>query len=194
MPLVPKRRMNCWFQAPVDAVIDHEYIDLTIISNYEGLKCAGEDVNDVIKSVSKHGDPELLYLLDLDLSQWKWHLSVLDATGDNFDCLVAFAAELTYIQGLCSVVIQSSDEQGGGVNPCLFHFVDLLRVRVVGDFHRFLGVDTPFADASWDRSFQTSGVHIAPNGGSTHIQIRANGVHGNVPFPARGIRLAVLEN
>lgn len=58
-------------------------------------------------------------------------------TGSNIDCVVVFAAELTYKHGISSVAVRSADERGDEVNLYRLHFLNLLRGRIVGDFHGF---------------------------------------------------------
>lgn len=159
-----------------------------------GSKCDSEDALPVIKSVALSEDPELLFVLVLDLPQWIRHLCDLVRIPNNFDCLVVFVNELTYRRVLSSVIIQRAEKRGVGGHLYKLHLADIYRGRVVKDLQRFKGVGTPFTGASRKRSFRFGRVCIAWDGGHTQRQIRANGVHINVAFSAQRIRFTILGN
>lgn len=112
------------------------------------MKCDTEDVLNLIKCIVLIGDPEFLSVPVWDLVEWMEHLRDLLDIYDNLDCVVGFSAELKYRYVHFSVVIQSADARDGGVDHYWVNRSAFLKIRVVGDSYCFLGVGTPFTEAS----------------------------------------------
>lgn len=114
-----------------------ERFDRGLIALFDCLKCDGKDASAVFKSVAMNIDHNILSVVFSDLPRWIWHSRGLVQTGDDINCLVVIANELTYRQALYSFVFQSADERGSRVSLFGLHFVELFRRRLVEDFHRF---------------------------------------------------------
>lgn len=93
--LILKRHLHWWFQTIVAAIINHECLDCFAVTFQCRVKCNKENIFVVVKSIEFDTDPELFFMLILDLLRWILHLHDLVEICNNIEWLVEIVAERT---------------------------------------------------------------------------------------------------
>lgn len=133
-------------------------------------------------------------MLECDHLPCIWQYRDLVEIGNKINCLVAFAYERTYNDGLSNIFVQDVKEQGTGVNFYSLYFVYLLKGSFVAESYWFRGVITSFSNATWNGSLRFSRVHDARNDVRTYRWTMSTSVYVKVAFPAECTLFAIYNH